>query len=190
MLINKGKIIVISSVSGGGKTTLINRLIQNHPKLRVAVTATSRPPRTGEIHGLHYYFLPESEFDRMIEKNELLEHATVHGNHYGIPGIQVENQINSGVSLILNIDYQGLETVKKKMPESVVSVFLLPPNPEIWETRLRSRGTEDEKTIQMRLEQGKRELEESEKYQYKIVNDDLEKACSELEKILIKEGAL
>ncbi len=187
---SNGKIIVISSVSGGGKTTIINRLIRDHPELRVAVTATSRMPRAGEINGIHYYFLPASEFERMIEADELLEHATVHGNHYGIPRIQVEEQIRHGLSLILNIDFQGLQTIERKMPGSVVSVFLMPPSREIWEQRLRNRGTEDEETVRLRLEQGEKEMAASGMYQYCLVNDDLETTYRSLEEILRKEKIL
>jgi len=131
----KGAVIVISSVSGGGKTTLIHRLLERSERLQVAITATTRAPRAGEVDAVHYYFYSEEEFQKKIERDEFIEHAFVHGNHYGVPLLPVLACLREGKSVILNIDVQGMITIKQKLNDSMISFFLQPPSLEIWEER-------------------------------------------------------
>jgi len=187
----RGRAIVISSVSGGGKTSLIGLLVERHPELHVAVTATSRDPREGERHGVDYYFLAPEEFQRRLLQGDFLEHARVHGNHYGIPAAPVEERLNQGLPVILNIDIQGMRTVRARLGHArVITVFLLPPSEAVWEQRLRSRGTDSERDIQFRLEQGRSELKAADEFDYQIVNDRLAQAVEDVEAILRQEGVL
>lgn len=184
------KVIVISSVSGGGKTTLIHEILKSHPNFEVAITSTSRAPRGKEEDGKHYYFLSPEEFEQSIQKDEFLEHAQVHGNFYGVPKKPVLDAIDSGKSVILNIDMQGMRSVKEKLGELVFTIFVLPPDLEQWEDRLRNRKTETEEQIRARLQQGALELEAAFEYDHRIINDELDKAVSDLEGILKKEGVV
>jgi len=186
----RNRVIIISSVSGGGKTTLVNLLTQKHPELKSAITATSRPPRPGEVHEEHYHFYSLEDFARMIEQNELLEHAFVHGNYYGVPVRQVYDRLEKGESVVLNIDVQGMRAVKQRLGEKVLSIFILPPDRETWEKRLRSRGTDDEEVIRRRLEEGQREMKAAAEYDYRVVNDVLESAVGELVAILSSENVI
>lgn len=186
------RLIVISSVSGGGKTSLINRLLEEagQSELQVAITATSRKPRPGEVPDQHYYFFEPDEFEGKIERGEFLEHARVHGNYYGVPLAPVEAKLAAGVSVILNIDVQGMRTVKERMGERVLTIFLAPPDRQVWEERLRRRGTDSEADIQLRLNQGIGELAAADEYDHQIVNDDLARATDELSSILQEAGVL
>lgn len=186
----RGHAIVISSVSGGGKTSLIQMLTRVYPELKTVITATSRPIRTGERHGVHYFFLTRQEFEQRISRGEFLEHAYVHGNHYGVPLDQVQNHLGAGNSVILNIDVQGMRRVRELLPGEVLSIFLLPPGREEWERRLRGRGTDSEEVIQNRLAVGVQELEAAKEYDYRIVNDVLERAAGELSVLLRERGIL
>jgi guanylate kinase len=187
---NKARLIVISSVSGGGKTSLIRLLTRKHPELFVAVTATSRKPRVGEVEGVHYYFLSPDEFQARIDHGEFLEHARVHGNYYGIPAAPVEAKLAEGVSVILNIDVQGMRTIKRRMGARVITIFLTPPDETVWESRLRERGTDSEEDIQLRLAQGRAELAQAHDFDYRVENDLLERAAGEVAAILESEGAI
>ncbi len=182
--------IIISSVSGGGKTSLISRLTRDHTDLHVAVTATSRAPRANEVEGRHYYFFDAETFERKIAAGDFLEYARVHGNYYGVPAAPVEAMLAEGRSVILNIDVQGMRTVKERMGDRVMSIFLLPPDREVWEDRLRKRGTDTEEDIQLRLQQGIGEMAAADEYDYRITNDMLERATGEVSFILRQEGVV
>jgi len=176
---------VLSSVSGGGKNTVLQKLIGHYPdKLCVAVTATSRAPRTGEKDGVHYHFLQRQKFLSMIDESGFIEHAEVHGNLYGIPKTEIENARASGKTLLLNIDVQGMATLKEKFEGQVLTIFLLPPDEKTWEHRLRSRGTESDEDIALRLRLGKEELARASQFDYQVVNDDLNRCIKDLEEIL------
>ncbi|MCE9600191.1 MAG: guanylate kinase [Spirochaetia bacterium] len=185
-----GHVVVISSVSGGGKTSLIQMLTRLYPDLRTVITATSRKMRDGERNGVHYFFLTPEVFEERISRGEFLEHAFVHGNHYGVPLDQVVGQIKEGKTVILNIDVQGMRRVKELMPDQVLTIFLLPPDLQEWERRLRGRGTDAEEVIQARLKEGQRELESSREYDYRIVNDVLERAAGEVSSLLKEKNIL
>ena len=190
MLKSGPRLIIISSVSGGGKTSLISRLIRDHSDLHVAVTATSRAPRPNEVDGQHYYFYSPEEFERKIAAHEFLEFARVDGNYYGVPAAPVEKKLAEGISVILNIDVQGMRTIKERLGERVLSIFLLPPDRTVWEERLRKRGTDSEEDIELRLEQGIGEMAAADEYDYQVINDMLEKATGEVSFILRQEGVV
>lgn len=185
-----GKAIVISSVSGGGKNTIVSNLTERNPSLSVCITATSRSPRPGEKHGKDYLFFSTEDFKEGIEKDEFLEYAEVHGNYYGVPEKEVLAAIEEGRSVILIIDIQGMRSVKSRLKEKALSVFLMPPDHEEWERRLRGRGTESEEQIVKRLERGKIEIAAAHEYDFVVVNDSVEECTARLEKILKEQKAL
>lgn len=190
MLKTGARLIIISSVSGGGKTSLISRLTRDHTDLHVAVTATSRAPRPNEVEGRHYFFYAPEVFESKIEAGEFLEYARVHGNYYGVPAGPVETKLSEGVSVILNIDVQGMRTIKERMGDRFLSIFLSPPDQQVWEDRLRKRGTDSEEDIQLRLQQGLGEMAAADEYDYQITNDMLERATGEVSFILRQEGVV
>ncbi len=188
---HKKEILVISSVSGGGKNTIITEIMKRFPsKFQLAITATTRKPRVNETHGKDYYFVSEEEFIQMIESEQLIEYAKVHNNYYGIPLAELHKVQKENKVLILNIDYQGLRTIRAKFPNHVISIFLMPPSEEIWLKRLSARNTESKEQLQIRVLEGKKEIEASKEYDYVVINDDLQKCVDEIVNILQKEGIL
>ncbi len=175
----KGKLFVISGSSGVGKGTLINELLKKTDNLCLSVSSTTRKPREGEVHGKNYYFISREEFDKAVENDEFLEWAEFSTNKYGTSKKTVKEQLDKGVNVLLEIEVQGALQVKKKIPEAVL-IFILPPSREELEKRLRGRGTESEEAILKRLNAIEFEALESEKYDYKVVNDVIERAVSEI----------
>lgn len=186
--IKKGKVIVFSAASGAGKTTILDRLREEMPELVYSISATTRPPREGEIDGTHYFFLSVDDFKRKIEEDAFAEWAEVHNNFYGTPKEFIDNTVNSGKTIIMDIDVYGKITFDKAYPKAV-GVFILPPSMEILEKRLRGRGTDSDEVIATRLKNAVEEnsfSEEKGKYEYKIVNDDLEVAVKETVQLVQK----
>jgi guanylate kinase len=179
----KGKVWILSSVAGGGKSTLIQKIMQKYPDTRFSVSCTTRPPRPGDVPGQSYHFLTIAEFEKKIAENEFLEYAKVHDNYYGTPKTFIEESVNLGKVVILDIDVQGAKSVKAKMNDAS-TVFILPPSEEIWIQRLKGRGTDSEEVIEKRIRNGKKELQEADWYQHRIINDELDKAFQELETLL------
>ncbi len=179
------KLFVISGSSGVGKGTVIKEFLKKHPEFKLSVSCTTRGMRAGEVHGENYFFLSKEEFQKCIENEEFLEWAEFSGNHYGTKKSFVEEYLKRGDNLILEIDTKGALNVKKLMPEAVL-IFIAPPSIEELEARLRGRHTETEDAIQKRLASIKLEIENSKKFDYTIVNDTVENAVCELEKILCK----
>jgi guanylate kinase len=181
----KGPLIIISGPSGSGKSSVITRLLarQDLP-LHLSVSATTRPPRDGEQNGRDYFFLPKQEFLERVTRDEFLEHAEVHGHHYGTLKEQVEPFREKGEGVILDIDVQGAAQVRVRCPDNV-SIFLRPPSPVVLEQRLRDRKTESEQAIELRLGNASRELTHANEYQYHVVNDDLDRAVQEIHSILV-----
>lgn len=174
-----GHIFIISAASGTGKTTLVSRLLAAHPELCVSVSHTTRAPRTGEEHGHHYYFTDTAEFERLIGENAFLEYAQVFGNYYGTSIAGVERLQKQGFDVILEIDVQGAEQVRRALPEAV-SIFILPPDLEILAQRLRGRGTDSSEVIEKRLSLACHEIEQARHFDYIVVNDDLARAEADL----------
>ena len=169
----------MSGPSGVGKGTLVAKLRQRIPSLGLTVSATTRSPREGEKDGVSYYFLSEEEFGRRVEAGEFLEWANVHGHRYGTLHSEVDRLFDEGRSVVLEIDVQGGLNVRRVRPDTVL-VFIEPPSAEELERRLRGRGTEDEATIRLRLDNAASELERAASYDERIVNDDLDRAVGEL----------
>lgn len=184
--VKRGKLVVYSGSSGVGKGTIMEHLLKEFPELKFSVSATTRAPRPGEIHGVHYFFVSHKEFDRMIEEDGFLEHETFCGNKYGTPKKAVEDMLSQGVNVILEIEVKGGTNVIRRFPECV-SIFILPPSIEELERRLRKRGTEDEETIIKRVSEAREEIKSAPLYKYNVINGELEVAIDEVVSILKKE---
>ena len=183
----KGKLFVISSVAGGGKSTLINRFLAKHKNFHFAVSYTSRPPRQGDEEGKTYFFVSREEFEKLISENYFFEWALVHGNYYGTPKKEIQLVLEDGKNVILDIDIQGMEAVKKEIG-GVVTLFILPPDEKTWLERLKGRGTENDDTLQKRISSGLKELRAADKFDLKMVNSDLEEASREFEKLILENS--
>ena len=176
-------LLIISGSSGVGKGTVIQAFLAKHPEFKLSVSCTTRGIREGEVDGVNYFFLTTEEFDKCIKNNEFLEWAEFSGNKYGTKKSFVENCLKNGENILLEIDTKGALNVKKIMPEAKL-VFIAPPSVEELESRLRGRHTETEEAIQKRLASIKLEIENSKYYDYRIINDTVENAVSQLEAII------
>ena len=174
-----GKLIVISAPSGTGKTTVVKKLLQQSTNLEASVSFTTRKMRENEKEGLDYFFVSEKTFANMIQNNDFLEHATVFGNFYGTEKKSVSENLNEGVNVILEIDWQGALQIKSSMP-SCVMIFLIPPSKEVLLSRLKNRGTDSDQEIAYRFNQAVLDLEQSDKFDHVLVNDQLEKVVTEI----------
>lgn len=181
----RGFLFIVSSPSGGGKTTLIRRLLSRPPgdPLRFSVSHTTRPRREGEVDGREYHFVTAAEFEEMARHGEFLEHNEVHGNFYGTAKSEVLPRLAGGEDVMLDIDVQGARDVRKACPEAI-SVFIVPSSAAELERRLRARGLDGEDAIRKRLINAAKEVAQAEEFQYVIVNDDLERAGLELESVV------
>ncbi len=182
------KLFVISGSSGVGKGTVLKGFLQKNPNFMLSISCTTRKPRQGEVDGVNYFFLSKEDFQNCIDNDKFLEWAEFAGNRYGTKRKYIKQCLEEGKDIILEIDTQGALQVKKQMPEAVL-IFICPPSIEALENRLRGRHTEDEAAIQKRLDEVKIELERAENFDYKVVNDDLDNAISELENVIIGEQA-
>lgn len=182
----KGMLVLYTGSSGVGKGTLMERLLEADKSIRLSVSNTTREPRKGEIDGVHYNFVSKGEFLSLIDKDGYLEYAEYCGNYYGTPKQQVENLLDEGYNVFLEIEVQGGLQVMEKYPD-ILSIFILPPSMESLERRLRRRGTEDEETIQKRLKAAEEEMQYKSKYKYNVINGDLDVAVNEILDILHKE---
>lgn len=188
MAINKlerrGLMFVLSSPSGAGKTTITKALLQNNENVSMSVSATTRPRRPGEVNGQDYYFVDLNEFDAMLEKGDMLEHAKVFGNYYGTPRKPVETALEKGCDVIFDIDWQGTQQLSEIAREDLVTVFVLPPSRQELEKRLRGRGRDTEKDITIRMEQASDEMTHYIEYDYVIINENVEDAINKAQLIL------
>lgn len=181
----KGLVFILSAPAGTGKTTLVQMLTQEFPAVVASVSFTTRPPRPGEIDGVHYNFLTREEFAKRIAHQEFLEHVELYGDYYGTSRLWVEEHLAQGKHVILVIDTQGAILLKAK--NSYPSIFIAPPSIQELERRLRLRQTESPQTIEKRLQWAKKEMQSQNQYDYLIVNDDLKTAYQTLRSILIAE---
>jgi len=180
-------IYIISAPSGSGKSTLVNELLKLVPELDFSISYTTRSPRGSEQNGKQYHFVSRAEFEQMIRDDEFLEHASVYGtDYYGTARRFLREAQQKGHDLLLDIDVQGAQQVKQKLPEAI-SIFVLPPDRKTLEWRLRKRSEDTEEVIQRRLLAAKREIENYDKYDYILINDDLEESIDSLEAIVLSE---
>lgn len=182
----KNKLFVMSAASGAGKTTLKDKVIGEFPDIVYSISATTRKPREGEVDGVHYFFKTKDEFEKLIKEDGLIEWNEVHGNYYGTPKFFVEDMLRQGKRVLFDLDVFGKVNFDKVYPDAT-GILILPPSEEELERRLRGRGTDSEEVIRLRLENAKKEMEFAKtkgKYEYTIINDDLERAADELRAIL------
>lgn len=181
-----GKLFVFSGPSGAGKGTICKRLLEENKELAISVSMTTRAPRNGEVEGVSYFFTDKETFLKRIDDGEFLEHAEVYGNYYGTPRGPVIDKLSKGIDVILEIDMQGAIKVKENYPEGVF-IFILPPSMSELRKRLTGRGTETEEAIELRLGETLKELSYIEKYDYCVVNGELDEAVARVKSIVVAE---
>ena len=182
-----GILVVVSGFSGSGKGTLMKKLLSEYDDYSLSVSATTRAPRTGEVEGREYFFKSKEDFEKLIENDELIEYASFCNNYYGTPRDYVLEQRKSGKNVILEIEVQGALKVKEKYPDAML-IFVTPPDAHTLRDRLVGRGTECEKDIKASLRQATKEADCMSKYDYVVINDDLERAVKELNQIISHRG--
>lgn len=182
----KGMLIIISGPSGTGKGTLVKRLMDSDPSISFSCSATTRAPREGEMEGVHYHFISEAEYDRLLAQDAFLEHATVHGHRYGTLREEVCRALAQGRNVLLDVDPQGALKVMEQ-EEDYVSIFILPPSFSALRVRLHTRNTDDPEEIERRLRNARGEVKNIGRYQYALINDDLELAFVQLQSIIQAE---
>ncbi len=183
----RGLMLVISSPSGAGKSTISRNLLEADSSLSLSVSVTTRERRPSEIAGVHYHFVGKREFERLRDSDALLEWAEVHGNYYGTPREAVEASMADGNDMLFDIDWQGAIQLQEKMPADVVSIFILPPSMAELQSRLHRRAEDSEQVISTRLANARAEIEHWREYDYVVVNDDLNRAFSSLRSIVEAE---
>jgi guanylate kinase len=181
-----GNLFIISSPSGGGKTSLVKALLEAEPGMRLSVSYTTRPPRPGEVHGRAYHFVTLPEFERLLETGEFLENAVIYGNRYGTSRKWIEREQAGGHDVLLEIDWQGAQQVRRLM-RNVVSIFILPPSPEVLESRLMGRGQDSAEVVRKRLAAARDEISHASEYDYVIINDEFNRAALDLRSIIRAE---
>lgn len=182
---NKGLLIVISGPSGAGKGTICKALLEKRD-FWLSVSATTRVPRQGEVQGESYYFLTKEEFEKKIEEKDFLEYANVYGNYYGTPRSKVIEKLNTGKDVVLEIDIQGALKVKEAYPKGIF-IFILPPSMEELKNRIIKRGSETEESLMRRFKSAYKEINYVSKYNYAVINDEIDSAVSKIESIITAE---
>tara|TARA_R110002095_G_scaffold101502_2_gene89196 strand:+ start:1202 stop:1852 length:651 start_codon:yes stop_codon:yes gene_type:complete len=183
----RGLMLVLSSPSGAGKTTISRALLKEEDELVMSVSATTRAPRPGEIDGQDYIFVEPVDFNLMINRDELLEHAKVFGNYYGTPRGPVEDALADGQDILFDIDWQGTQQLAQKAPNDLVSVFILPPSTDALEQRLKTRALDPAEVIAQRMSKAAEEISHWREYDYVVVNDNVEHCLAQVKAILRAE---
>lgn len=181
-----GQLFIVAAPSGGGKTSLVARLVQEMPQIEVSVSHTTRSKRPGEIEGVHYFYIDEATFQQMIVEHAFVEHACVFEHHYGTSFSQINHRLSQGIDVVLDIDWQGALQIKQRYHDSV-SVFILPPSFAVLEARLRARQQDREQVIQQRMQQAQAEMAHYHEFDFLIINDDFDTAVSELKSIVMTQ---
>ena len=182
----RGVLLVVSGPSGAGKGTICKALLEKHKEIYLSVSATTRAPRKGEVEGVNYYFTTKEEFVKRVEEGDFLEHAEVYGNYYGTPKSSVEKMLEQGKDVILEIDIQGALKVKENCEEGIF-IFILPPSMEELKQRIIKRGSETPESLMTRFKSAYKEINYISKYNYAVVNDEIDTAVSKLEAIITAE---
>jgi guanylate kinase len=185
---SRGTLFVVSSPSGGGKGTIIQRVLDVVPNLSYSVSFTTRAPRPGEVDGREYFFVSRNVFDEMVGAGEFLEWACVHGNYYGTAKRQVVQETAAGIDIVLEVDVQGAASVRQLLLDSV-SIFILPPSYEVLRERLIARGTDTPEELAVRLRNAPEELRQYSAFDYVIINDEVDRAAAQLASIIYAERA-
>ena len=183
----RGLMLVLSSPSGAGKTTISRALLAGDENLSMSVSATTRKPRPGEIEGRDYFFMEPVDFNLLVHKDELLEHAKVFGNYYGTPSAPVRDALVEGKDILFDIDWQGTQQLAQKAGDDLVSVFVLPPSTQALEKRLKSRAQDSDEVVAQRMSKASEEISHWREYDYVVVNDDVDRCISEVKAILLAE---
>ena len=186
MLNRKGLLLVVSGPSGAGKGTICKALLNKNDQIKLSVSATTRKPRNGEVHGVNYFFIEKEEFTKMIENGGFLEYAQIYDNFYGTPKAAIIECLEKGQDVILEIEMQGARQIKEVYPEGVF-IFVLPPSLEELKSRIVGRGTETQEEIEKRFSCAFEEINQIVNYDYFIVNEDIEKSVSDVEAIICAE---
>jgi len=180
----RGKLIVISAPSGSGKTTIAKAIMQKYPRMLFSVSATTRPPRSGELEGRDYFFISKEDFKRRIQTGDLVEWEEIYGDLYGTLKSEVDRALRQGTIMLFDVDVKGGLSIKKVYPSDSVLIFIKPPSFEALERRLMNRKTEDEATIRRRLDRVPMELEKGSQFDWQVVNDDLQTAIHDVDEII------
>ena len=183
-----GKLFILSAPSGAGKSSLAKALMEALPTLAVSVSHTTRAPRPGEQHGVHYYYVTRDEFEAMVKAGEFVEHARVFDNYYGTARTSIEHLLQAGKDVILDIDWQGARNIKQAMP-AAVSIFILPPDRAALEQRLRNRGQDSEEIITRRMRDAVAEMRHYSEFDHVVVNDLFDAALADLQAIISGKSA-
>lgn len=183
----RGLLLVLSSPSGAGKSTIAKALLESEDDLAMSVSATTREPRPGEVDGEHYFFLSQAKFNGMVANDEFLEHATVFGNSYGTPKAPVEASLEAGQDVLFDVDWQGEQEIRQYAADDLVSVFVLPPSVEELERRLFARAQDSVEVVRARMEKATAEMSHWGSYEYVIVNQDIEESVANAKAILKAE---
>jgi guanylate kinase len=184
---NNGFMLILSSPSGAGKTTLTRKLLETDDSLVLSVSATTRSKRTNEEDGKDYHFISHAEFAAMVRSDEFLEHATVFTNYYGTPKKPVQEVLKKGKNVLFDIDWQGARQLISKEQNNVVTIFILPPSMEELNRRLHNRGLDSEEVVQQRMTKAKSEISHFNEYDYVIINDDLNESLARIREIISAE---
>ena len=183
---SNAKLFAFAAPSGGGKTSIIKPLLKKYPEFEFSVSATTRSMRPGEVHGKDYFFLSQEEFKELITRGEFVEHEFFFNNYYGTLKCEVDRALQAGHSMIFDVDVKGALSIKKMYPKDSVLIFIVPPDMQTLEQRLRNRNTEDEEKIQRRLQRASMEMETGKQFDAVVVNDDLDQAIARVDMIIKK----
>jgi len=183
----RGLMLVLSSPSGAGKSTIARAVLAGEPQLTMSVSVTTRPPRTGEVDGQDYWFVDAAAFQRMVSEQKLLEHAEVFGNCYGTPREPVEAALQAGRDVLFDVDWQGAQQLRDSAPRDVVAVFILPPSLKELERRLSDRGQDSADVVERRMAQAADEISHWEDYDYVVINESIDQAIAEVRAVLVAE---
>ena len=186
-LARRGVMFILSSPSGAGKTTISRMLLDADPDIKLSVSVTTRTPRPGEVDGVHYYFVSDAEFDRLVEEDDFYEWAPVFGHRYGTPKGRIRNALKEGQDFLFDIDWQGTQQLYQKDQQDVVRVFILPPSLGELRRRLTGRGTDSQEIIDARMDRARAEISHWDGYDYVVVNDDVDTCFAKVREILNAE---